>query len=130
MYEQHKYDFSEAIERGVKLLNRFAPDWFNHVNLDRLELASGRYCVLGQLAMADFHERLTEYFRHEARPHRYDYADLIDWLRDHGFVYGQPDAGVFYGFSLRGSENQPWEALTLQWVERIEKLRAEAGTLA
>jgi hypothetical protein len=40
----------QAVERGARLAAReYGDDWFRHINLDTLQLASARYCILGQL---------------------------------------------------------------------------------
>jgi hypothetical protein len=40
----------QAMEDGVRLLEReYGRDWYRKIDLDRLVLASGNFCILGQL---------------------------------------------------------------------------------
>jgi len=39
----------DRIRRGVALLDREVPDWHERVSIDRLNVISDNYCVLGQL---------------------------------------------------------------------------------
>lgn len=41
--------YESAMRESVALLDRFAPDWFNRVNLDTLDMMSSTDCVLGQV---------------------------------------------------------------------------------
>lgn len=41
---------SEAVERGAALLDEKMPGWASKIDLEELQLESGRRCVLGQLS--------------------------------------------------------------------------------
>jgi len=40
---------SEVVYAGMKLLGRFIPNWRRLIDADTLDLASTRYCILGQV---------------------------------------------------------------------------------
>lgn len=127
-------DFSAEIERGVQWLNRMSPGWFNSINLDHLHLMSGTACVLGQLAMTDFRQQVDGHLksvRGRGGTRQHDYWTVLAAFgiatqsTDMGF---DMDTSAIEAQSGIGSHNL-WEDLTFQWVERIQKLRADAGTL-
>lgn len=146
-------DFTDEIERGVAVLERHDPRWFDKVNLDRLSLDDPGRCVLGQLAMESFKDELDGYF--DLQDYHYDYYDYyraVEWLSD---IDETDENGVDCGFAInhvnlfklmlntginapnpeRDYEkakpfyNRAWEQLTEQWAVRIEKCRADAGTM-
>lgn len=39
----------ERVENGAKLLDDYASDWFNFVDMDTFDIQSTEHCVLGQL---------------------------------------------------------------------------------
>jgi hypothetical protein len=41
--------YTQAVARGVKLLDKTTPDWFTKVDADTLDLRSTILCVLGQV---------------------------------------------------------------------------------
>ena len=42
-------DYTEAVDRGAKLLDERFPEWYKSINLAKLDMGSVRSCVLGQL---------------------------------------------------------------------------------
>lgn len=147
-------DFTEEIDRGATLLDRHDPRWFDEINLDVLRLDMPRTCVLGQLAMGMFHEKIREHTENPDGDAEYSFYDVADYLFAAGELDGEYDTS--HGFSItllelhkllaaegirsldpdaddfkkvNESYRWAWEMLTLQWASRIEKCRAEAGTL-
>jgi hypothetical protein len=128
-------DFTKEIDRGVELLNSYDPRWFDHINLDQLKLEDANRCVLGQLAMTTFYKELDSRYR--------NYYSVIDFLTadndpandcltftvSHGFTLGTYTLRSLGWFEERSDIPPAWEALTIQWAERIGKLRADAGTI-
>lgn len=43
-------DATEAVDRGVELLDRKVPSWREHIDLAEFDLSSTRNCIVGQLA--------------------------------------------------------------------------------
>ena len=39
----------QRVQRGVKLLDEYDPDWFKQINLEKLDLSNCHECLLGQL---------------------------------------------------------------------------------
>lgn len=37
------------VERGARLLDEKNPGWYKRIQLSRLDMGNGRYCILGQL---------------------------------------------------------------------------------
>lgn len=152
--ESYEVDFTEEIDRGVTLLDRHDPRWFDMINLDELQLDLPRMCVLGQLAMGVFREKIQELTHDPDDDAEYNFYHVADYLFETGQTGGEYDEE--YGFTIDLPElhkllaaagipsldphvdpfdrvnvayKRVWEMLTLQWVSRIEKCRADAGTL-
>lgn len=135
-------DFTEEINAGVAFLDARLPGWFNRIDTARLALSSPDSCVLGQLAMADLRGQIEELGRGKWS---LGYWGAVEVLGIAGSDDEDTDIPASYGFNLFRwmttdgdgdylEERDPevaayWEALTLQWGHRIDKLRAEAGTL-
>ena len=43
-------DVTEAVDRGVELLDRKVPGWREHINLEDFSIESTSNCIVGQLA--------------------------------------------------------------------------------
>jgi hypothetical protein len=52
-------DLLERVDRGAALLDEYDPDWWEVIDLDRLDISSWRSCVLGQLAEANVDQLAT-----------------------------------------------------------------------
>ena len=48
--------YDEAIDRGIALLDQKIPEWCHKMQLDHLDMADGKSCVLGQLFEAPENE--------------------------------------------------------------------------
>jgi hypothetical protein len=102
--------FRHEIQAGIELLNeRAAEGWFNRINLDELKMSDCYKCVLGQL--------FQEYAMGWALVCPDDEDDL--WLTE--------DSAATHGFDVLGSKERfrLYDMLTDEWVEAIEKLRAD-----
>jgi hypothetical protein len=53
--------YTQAVARGVKLLDRTTPDWFIKVDTDTLDLGNTILCVLGQV-YGNFANRPSPFF--------------------------------------------------------------------
>lgn len=40
---------TDRYERGARLLDRRCPGWYERIDITKLDMKSGQYCVLGQL---------------------------------------------------------------------------------
>jgi hypothetical protein len=99
----------ERIEKGAAWLNKVKPEWRDLVDISDLDLASGFYCVLGQV----FHDEAEEY----------GYADGFDYAI--GYVVPVPPASAFnqnraawmeeHGFDLRYVPSIDYRPLTATW---------------
>lgn len=122
------YDFTEEIDRGVALLNKYDAGWASKIDLVWLNLSSGTSCVLGQLAMKSFANMINR-------------TMLASSTGFHAVVHalslrGETDPhGIEHGFCLpplrddNGDEDNArveWEHLTWQWADRVEKELANA----
>lgn len=47
--KKHRRLLREAVLKGCALLDRRNPRWFTKIDLDRFDLASGTFCICGQL---------------------------------------------------------------------------------
>ena len=87
---------SPRIERGAALLDQTAPGWDRQINLNTLDLAHNRYCIVGQL-----------------------YGNYADGLRVlDGMAEKRPAS---FGFLTWGSES--YEALTQSWKAFLRSRR-------
>lgn len=135
-------DFTEEIDVGVELLNREAPGWYRSINATALNLEMPTSCVLGQLAMTEFKSALVASAKEWTGENReqfnyYDVVRLLDFGDEDAAGYGffVSEEAVSLGFPDDESwENRAhrsarlWEALTLQWQERINHLRTNDKT--
>ena len=78
---------SEAIDRGVDLLNEHTPHWFKLIDLKRLELSVCADCIIGQVfGTDDFTEAFEAFAPEGTEPYMYgfdtddgeDYTELTD----------------------------------------------------
>ena len=101
----------ERIDKGVAWLNANVPDWLDRIDLDRLDLASGCRCVLGQLFAHVVDELGTE-----------DGFTAV-WQSDSTLVpHLTSKETETHGFDL-ATNDEGYMALTEAWHDRIEALR-------
>lgn len=109
-------EFTEAVNRGVELLDRHSPDgimWPYRIDLAELDVADWRSCVLGQLYGGDYVTGVRELERATGETH-------VGWLT----------FGVRHGFEVSAGDGTyrtlgDYEGLRRAWLTRIESLRAE-----
>lgn len=92
----------DRVEAGVRLLDSEIPDWWQRINLDRLDIACCFRCVVGQLYG--------------------DYDDGVETLELDLFGYKTVDA---LGFESSSYDDD--RRLTVVWRNRIEARRATTG---
>lgn len=51
--------YSKRIKAGIRYLNRVKPGWYNHINLETLDLHDSYNCILGQ-AFQDYWNKVRE----------------------------------------------------------------------
>lgn len=140
-------DFGEEIDRGAEWLAEQDASRFDHINLDTLHLASTHACVLGQLAMSTFRAKIAAHASIAAPTWFSGYDAVLSACGKDGLADGWTHA---CGFNLdiyqaaclldvkesdltdpdHPANKHLWEQLTHQWDEKIQKLRADAGTQA
>lgn len=109
-------EFTEAVNRGVELLDRHLPDgvmWPHRVDLDELNMSDWRWCVLGQLYDGDYATGTSELTR-----------------ATNDTVHGWLTFGVRHGFEISAGDGvygtlSDYSTLRDVWRDRIESLRAE-----
>lgn len=95
---------TDRAKAGAEMLDRRLPGWDKRINTDRLDIADGSMCVLGQIGLWGGAERLgcpdTRLENHASRTR---------WMRRHGFCSYPPsyDDDPFYS------------ELTVAWRELI-----------
>src|SRR6185295_10874052 len=109
----------ECVERGVALLDRVIPDWYEAVQPYSLEMYDLNNCVIGQLINKNrFHSGRGWYLR------SYTYA-----CRALGINYAEGESDTDYGFDMgdyRSFGDNRVEALkylTTLWVDAIAMKR-------
>ena len=100
---------AERVERGAALLDERIPGWWKHIDLSRLDVASGCDCVAGQLPGG--------------------YVKVADDLFGPGVTY---DSEADHGFEAEGfgTDTAEFAELTVAWRDLIEARRAGAGVTA
>ena len=92
----------EAAKRGAKALDKTNPLWYQDVDINRLDLADGEYCILGQLNGS--------------------YYDAGGYIKDLDPYDESPKALAFkLGFNSRRDSAFP--SLTMAWIKEIFKRR-------
>ncbi len=102
----------EHVERGAVFLDEHEPRWWKRIEEERLQLASGCDCVLGQLFEAGEHETPFGRALYEIRG-GLDW----DWAAAHGFLLG--DHALVYG---------AWRDLDALWLEAIAQRKNQGDT--
>lgn len=105
---------SERVARGVALLDSVEPGWFHRVDVDALNVASSKYCVLGQL------------FRDYSLGAKALGLDQ-DGAAEHGFQVTMFKGPWGFEETVRNSLNE-YPALAQEWRRVIEILRQKTAT--
>lgn len=95
-------DPKQRVARGVRYLDALDPGWFNKVDLDRLEMRSGRDCVLAQVTGESFNRAAARHGLSERQGVRYGFDDF------------------YAGY---GERPRPWVQLQREWVLAIDAKR-------
>jgi hypothetical protein len=107
----------------MKFFDELLPEWWEAINLDRLDLASCEDCMCGQLA-----GDLGRLDGDSHSPFGFVFAEFFNY---------QIEESIRHGFSLPFTEQegdydrdhelliQNYEVLTQTWIEAIEARRAE-----
>lgn len=111
-------EFTEVVDRGVELLDRYSPygdTWPYEVNLLELDMSDWRSCVLGQLYDGDYSSGVREL------------GHAAGWVNASFMTFG-----VRHGFEVKTGDGihrtlTDYTALRDAWRNRIELLRAERG---
>lgn len=96
---------------GAQFLDEQLPTWYSLIDLTKLDLKSGQYCILGQLEQHipepdyDLYDEAIQNF--DLPTDKYDIA-LIKF----GIEYEAHDLG----FTMFGSR---WDELQQEWIEEI-----------
>lgn len=97
----------DRVRAGVDLLDREAPGWVDHIDLDALDISSEFWCVLGQL----FDDRRSD-----------GYTEGLDELGIEGKANLYGFCGAFVGDEAHEDERR----LTYAWRNRIDARRVTA----
>lgn len=111
-----------AAERGAAWLDRRCPDWINEINLDRLDLGSRTFCMLGQTARCLLGKKPT------GRAMRNGFDAVLTASSDFDQVtpaYYGFNIGTDVDFSTSSELDTCFEMLTIAWRELI-RTRLEA----
>lgn len=103
----------EAVQVGVKWLDKEKPNWHQLINIDALQITSCEQCICGQLFMEDMLVALS--CKETLSETGFDFASefMPDCAESMGFdTKYQPD--VVFGAWM-------YENLTFEWVNVIEK---------
>lgn len=120
----------ERAAAGAAWLDEHCPTWFNEIDLDTLDLASGRLCVLGQTAPClvpedqdpedDGYTRVSNYYRYQVVEQTPFEASRLGF--DTPFSRETT-------FELRNRENREnYAMLQIAWEELIRARRLQEAT--
>jgi len=98
-------DLELAVNDGVDRLDAFYPEWPNEIDIDKLDMANGARCIIGQL-----------------------FGDYLDGINTLGLDFFSED-DISHGFNLPpgGDGTAPateWRKLTDLWIAEIREIRA------
>lgn len=101
--------FEGEIKSGIEWLNKYFPGWFNHVQVDRLDMRNGSHCVIGQVFRKFFDT---------------DFRGLKDpiWCRNNNVPLLSIDEIWGLGFQTMGGVF--YQVLTREWKEKIVSLQS------
>lgn len=92
----------QRVSEGLRVLDANDPNWFRAINLDTLDMASMRMCVLGQ-TFGFYSDGMAELFG----PYSFERGE------DYGFEITKDENDDFDGGS------NPYDALQSYWIPEI-----------
>lgn len=115
----------ERVTRGWALLDReLGPEWPAAVDIDQLDLASGRRCIVGQLAVSIAHKHMVRETRDDTRP--------VEYVETVPLLFGRTDystdnrqhvdkQAISHGFNKPDAERHAYgyEELNEEWADRL-----------
>lgn len=125
---------ADNVRNGEDFLDKEMPGWYEKIDLSILKMTSAGSCICGQLWMGrEMQPLLSE---NDSTRAGYYYATQFI-LNGHDIEYGftvpefeikvgSPDSGYRRHTDLNSFM---WEAMTIEWATRIQKRRANAGTI-
>lgn len=111
-------DLESAASRGAKLLDRVKKSWHKEIDLDNLNLASERDCVLGQLFFEDGPFKRSGYELG---------LDHLTQIRTAKHRDDEDEMSAYYGFSTstdlqtRERVERDYPVLTQAWTKEIKR---------
>lgn len=116
--EARRVELIVAVERGARWLDEHDPNWFERLDLERLDMHDCDRCVVGQLtggperaAFVGWHDRLRE-LNPDATP-----ARLQLWSLAHGFALPNwPLLPPDYDYAAAW-----WRFLRGLWVDQVSQ---------
>lgn len=105
-----------TVVNGMAALDQIHPNWFNDIDLDRLNISHNENCVLGQLDAIE-----------QARRGLSVRGEFTDWLTEHGKdIEWAIQNGLFTTFWMLGTPST--EVLTDNWKQAIQMRRAVSAS--
>lgn len=108
---------TEAAAQGAKWLDMVYPEWPNVIDISSLNMRSGKYCVLGQIATPEEfdyvpgslggYDLMADFLADAER----DGVQIGTWLMNHGFTNPASTRALV------------WNKLDDAWADEIERRR-------
>lgn len=95
--------FEKEIEKGVEFLNKVYPDWFNKIDLEKLNIEIPSLCILGQLYGNSYVAQI-----------------ILDMSDENSDKMGFSVPFVSY---YDEKFDEKWDTLTKEWVNKIVELK-------
>lgn len=137
--------YQERVGRGAAWLDVTRPQWFNEVDLEKLDLASGQRCVLGQIVVGecskpqwenvvvqggyvDFTVEDIDGYEGVVGVFSSEYTELLNQVDDLAALRLSNSQAFKRGFHLGDEEDDTaWRSLTKEWRRQIMLRRAAAA---
>jgi hypothetical protein len=128
----------DRVAKGAALLDKYIPDWRSKVDPKRLDIASGAYCIVGQVYRKEYDSAETQ----ADNSFSYGIVDLAvrvgieahlsphypegigDFDVEHGFMDHadyEPDDGEDLAFIDEDGYYSDLDALTAAWLAELAK---------